>query len=418
MNVSFNKWQQHLETGIKYLSEGNYVGAEEQLQASLKEAEALQVPVIIAFSQRLLATAQVKNNKLREAEFGFRRALNYCRQLNNEKGIAEAQAGLASICFMQGNYWQAVNLYQQAINIYPQNSSSLRLAVLYSDLGQVYLRLREWKEAEKAFLKAGDLCSSNGYAKGEAEINLYLGEIQYSQGKNRAAQERFIQAAKIFGLLGDELSLACTHQYLAFILLESNRIEEALQYQYRVIALHLKLRQYSEISEDYYLLSYILQHAKLLDEAEESLKLSLKYFHGHEYGYAVRYHSLAVIAIMKKDYEEAKKYYFEALRYFQFHGDGSKIGEISEELTYLIKYKDACLKQNLSKWLQGRYFNINMPLYEVMLNLANRLKNKGNKMVALRCGWKALELAKVMKGETKEIESLIQDLSAAIRKKK
>jgi tetratricopeptide (TPR) repeat protein len=227
-----------------------------------------------------------------------------------------------------------------------------------------------------------------------------------------------MQAAKIYALLADEISLANSHQYLAFILLETNRIYEALEYQYRVIVLHFKKRQYSEVSEAYYLLSYILQYAKLLDEAEESLKLSLKYYKGHEFGFAVRYHGLAVIAIMKKEYEDAKKYYYEALKFFQFHGDGSKVGEISEELTYLLKYKDACIKQNLYKWLQGRYVNVDMPKYEVMLQLANRLKNKGNNLAALRYGWRALELAKVMKGETQEIEGLIQNLSECIRRKK
>lgn len=418
MNVSFSKWQEHLEIGIKYLGEGNSVEAEEHLQVSLIEAEALGVLVVIAFSQRLLATAQVRNNKFEEAEAGFRKALQYCLQLNNKKGIAEAKAGLASIYYIKGEYQQAVCFYRQAIDSYPQESSSLRLAALFSDLGQVYGRMKKWVEAEDVFSKAGDLCEDNGYLRGEAEINLYLGEIKYSQGKSRAAKELLMKAARIFGLIGDEISLASAHQYLALISLEANKIEDALIYQYRVISLYYKQNQTKEISEGYYFLSNILQYAKLLEEAEESLKLSLKYYEGYEFGFAVRYHSLAVIAVIQKEYNDAKKYYFEALRFFQFFGDGSKIGEISEELTYLYKYEDTCLKHNIYKWLGGRDLEIEMPKYEILLQLANSLKNKGNNLAALRCGWRALEIAKAMKyDETQEIEIFIQNLSERIRKR-
>lgn len=417
MNVSFRKWQEHLEKGIKFLGDGNSNQAEVYLEASLREAEALEVPIIIAFSQRLLATSQVRNNKIDEAELGFRRALDYCIQLNNNKGIAEAKAGLASIFFIKGDYNQSIRLYKQAITIYPTDSSPLRLAVLYSDLGQVYGKMKKWEKAEQVFLKAGELCQSYGYNRGEAEINLYLGEVHYSQGKTKAAKEMFIRSARIFGLIGDYISIANVHQYLAFIYLENSMIVEALHCQYRVIALYYKYKQYLELSEGYYLLSNILQFAKLLDQAEESLKLSIRYYQGFEFGYAVRYHSLAVISIMKKDYDEAKKYYYEALKYFQRYGDGPKIGEISEELTYLLRYEDAYTKENIYKWLGDKYFDVDMPKCEVMIKLANSLKEKGNNIGALRCGWRALEIAKTMKYDTDEIETLIQNISERIRKR-
>lgn len=417
MNVFFKKWQKYLETGLQYLSKGDFSQAEKHLHASLIEAEALGVPIIIAFSHRLLATAQVRNNKLNDAESGFQKALRYCLELSNMKGIAEAKAGLASICFLKGEYPKSICLYKQAINIYPYESSLLRLAVLYSDLGQIYIRVKKWDKAEKAFLKAGDLCKDNGYRRGEAEINLYLGEIYYNQGKIQAAKEMFFRAARIFGSIKDEVSLANTHQYLAFIFFENNSIEEALFYQYRVLALYLKHNHYLEISEGYYLLSNILLYAKLLDEAEESQKLSLKYYQGYEFGLAIRYHSLAAIAITKKEYEDAKNYYFKALKFFQFYGDGSKIGEISEELTYLLKYGGICIKENFYKLFGERYYKVNMPKHEIILKLAKSLENKEKDIAALHCGWRALEIARSMKHETQEIEVLIQNLSEKIRKK-
>ena len=416
MDVSLKKWQEYLEIGIKCLSRGENADAEKHLEISLDEAEKLEVPVIIAFSQRLLATAHVRNHKMDEAEKGFRRALEYCQNLENRKGIAEAKAGLANINYLYNRYQEATTLYREAISIYPPDASSLRLAVLYNDLGQVYVRMKEWEEAKMCFSKSWKLCKESDYAKGEAEIDLYLGEINYNQGKYEEAKANFTAAVKIFSIIGEEISLANSLQYLAFLMLEEDMYEEALFYQYRVIALYFNHKLYTEISESYYILSNILQCMKLLDEAEECLKMSLRYYKGYELGLAVRYHSLAVIAIMKKNYEEAKEYYYEALRYFQFFGDGGRIGDVCEELTFLLQYKDGDVSDNYWKWLPYRYFNKEITKYDTLLSLANSLRSRGNDRAALKCSWKALEIAKAHKYETSESERLIQKISESIRK--
>jgi len=418
MEGSFDKWQKLLEIGIGCLSESNLGEAEKYLEASLVEAELLAVPVVIAFSQRLLSTVQVRNNKLGEAENGFLRALKICIELNNKKGIAEAKAGLASVNFLRKQYSKSIDLYKEAISIYPPHSSPLRLAALYCDLGQVYVKASDWKKAEKVFLQAEEICKRNENPKGEAEINLCLGSICYNCGRIKEAKNRIHKSISLFTQIGDNISLADVHQYLAFIYFENQMIEEALHYQYRVIALYLKYAQYIKASESYYLLSNMLQYAKIFDQAEESLNLSLKYYEGLEFGYAIRYHSLAVLAITRKKYEQAKKYYFEALRHFQLHGDGSKVGEISEELTYLLQYEDYFIEEKLFEYLDDRGLDIQIPKYEIMLRLANCLTNRGKNMAALRCGWRALEIAKSMKCETNQIEALIQSISERIRKKK
>jgi len=411
------EWQKNLQIGIKYLGQGNPADAEEYFRICAEEAETNGIPIIIAFSQRLLATAQLRNNKIDEAEKGFYKALKYCQILKNYKGIAEAKAGLAGILYVRRQYRQSADLYKEAISIYPTDSSHLRLAVLYADLAQVYTRLKNWDKAKESFARAWSLCRGYGYHKGEAEINLYLGEIYYSQGKIKEAEEKFKEASGIFLSLGDELCLANALQYIGFISLEKNELEEALLNQYRVIAIFLKHGRYSEVSESYYLLSNILQCAKLMDEVEDTLRLSLRYYQGHEFGLAVRYHGLAVAAIMKKEYDEAKKNYYQALKYYQLFGDGSKIGEICEELTFLLKYEDSDSNDNLYKWVGFRSPEMGQTKYEVMLNLANSLKSRGNYIAALRCGWKALEIAKIRKYDTLEIEVIIQDISERIRKK-
>jgi hypothetical protein len=88
-------------------------------------------------------------------------------------------------------------------------------------------------------------------------------------------------------------------------------------------------------------------------------------------------------------------------------------------LTYLIKYEDASIKENLYKYFAGRSLaEERWPKHEIMVKLAQALINKGNSLAALRCGWRALAIARAMKYETLEIEILIQNLSEQIRKKR
>ncbi|MGI5902029.1 MAG: tetratricopeptide repeat protein [Desulfitobacteriia bacterium] len=416
------EWQNYLEIGIQYLADNELQKAEEYFSLSLAKAEELQVPILVAFTSRLLATTQLRNNKLDEAESGFNKALMFCNRLNNKKGIAEAQAGLAGVFFARKDYLKSIEYYWEALNVYPEGASALRLATLYSDLGQAYGQLKDWKKAEASFLKAKVLCQVHNFLKGEAEIEKYLGEVYFCQGQNKAAEKSLKRAVEIFVKLGDECLLANVLQNIAFLAFEANEVELALQYQYRVVALFLKNKRFLEVSESYYLLSNILQYCKYYLEAERSLKISLDYYEGIDLGFALRFHGLASIALYKKHYEEAKKYYLEALKYFQFDGDGKKIGEICDELIFLLNYEDACLRGNTYQWLIEKYEETRLseespaPKFEILLQLANSLNMRGKNLAALRCGWRALEIAKAMDYDTSKPEALIQNISKKIRK--
>lgn len=418
METTINNWQKYLELGIKFLGEGNTEESEKNLHLSLLEADNLGLPIIIAFTQRLLATVQVRNNKLNEATAGFKRALVYCKRIKNNKGIAEANAGLASVYFIQGKEAKAISLYKQAIGIFPKDIAPLRLASLYSDLGQVYSKIKQWQDAEYAFIQAENICRELAYTMGEAEISVYIGEIKYLQAHKTAAKNRFLKAVKMYSLLGEENYLASTMAYIVFIYLDKNMIQEALLIQYRVIVLYLKNKKWTEVSDSFFMLSNLLHTAGFMEEAIQSMELSLKYYEGEELGLAIRYYSLAVLAVSRQDYQEAKIKYFEALRHFQFSGDGAKIGDISEELTYLVKYEDQLFQENFYRYLGKRYYtDTDIPKSELMTKLANILFNRGKNLEALKCSWIALDHARSMQADTQEIEALVQTLSEVIRLK-
>ncbi|ADY56370.1 Tetratricopeptide TPR_1 repeat-containing protein [Syntrophobotulus glycolicus DSM 8271] len=417
MGINFDEWQNYIKYGIKYLGEGNTAEAESFFKKSLQEAEKYGNLVFIAFSLRLLSTAQVKNRKFELAEKGFRKALIYCEKLENRKGISEATAGLGSVYYCLELYDQAEKWYERAIEAYPEDASRIRLAMLYTDLGNVYSKTRRWEKAELLFQRACQICERSSFSKGQGELMLLLGEVYYGQGECSKAKKYFSEAARIFAVIEDWYFLANALQHLAFILLEEGRYHEALLYLNRAICIYAKQEASGELSESYYLLANICQNLKLLDEAEASVFTSMKFYRGDDLGYAIRFQMIAIISILKKKYEKAKEHYSEALRYYQRFGDSLKIGEICEELTYLLKYENL-FQENFVDLLSLRSQNAKLPKHKLMFYFALAMEGTGKNMNALKFGWKALELAKLLEDETEEIETFIQELSQKIRRNK
>jgi hypothetical protein len=181
-------WRTLMEKGTQYLGEEQYLKAEEYFSQGLIKAYQLTVPEIVAFSLRLLATVRVRLGNLELAEEGFQGALRICQDIQNAKGMAEAWAGLASVSVKKGMLSEAGKEFKQAISIYPSSSPPLRLGILYVDLGQVYAALEDWTRANRAYIQAHGICRSNGFPKGEAELDVLLGELCFRQGKKRRLQ--------------------------------------------------------------------------------------------------------------------------------------------------------------------------------------------------------------------------------------
>lgn len=418
MEINFNEWQNYMKYGIKSLGNGDALAAEKYFQKSLFEAEKYGNLVFTAFSLRLLATAQVKNQKYAQAEEGFRKALKYCEKINNCKGISEAMAGLGSVFFYLKDYDQSIMWYEKAINVYPEEASLIRLAMLYSDLGNIYLKTNKFSKAEKLYLKARRICEDSSFSKGQGEILLLLGEVYFRQGAFQKAKKQYIKATAIFVQIEDWHFLANTLQHMAFIMFEKKEYHSALLYLSRAVSIFLRLEAEEELSESYFLFGSIWQCLRCFDEAEDSIILSIKYYHGEELGYAVRYQTMAIISIYKRKYFKAKEHYSEALRYYQYFGDSMKIGEICEELTFLIKYENNLFKDDTLALANLRNKEAELPKYKLLLTFAMAMGRMGKDLHALKFGWKALELAKVSEYQTEEIEVFIQELSEKIRRNK
>ncbi len=401
-------WRGLMEQGTKSLGKDCFVEAESYFGQSLPLARELAIPEILAFTLRLLATAQIRLRKLDSAEKYFQEAAKICIEIQNAKGMSEAWAGLANVAVIRGSLEEAANWYERSIEIYPLSSPRLRLGMLYSDLGQVYASLNKLEKAEKAFTKAKELCHSNNYPRGEGELNVLLGELCYRQGKISLAQQYLRKACQVFAIILEKQDLASALQYLAFLYYDYGNLRIALECQQRSTVLWLKQGKDEEGSDGLFFLSKIEQGLGENSAAKDYLVSSIETYPKRDLGLALRYQGLAWLFIQDMDWVQADEYFKEALKLYEDIKDDLRAEEVYEVITYLA------LAHRTDSETQGKNLAI-----EATQRLGEFYEKRYSYLEALRCYWQALTIAK-REAEGVEIQSLekaIQRISQKVRRK-
>ncbi len=411
-------WRTIMEDGTQCLGEEQYVNAERYFSQGLLTAYQLAVPEIIAFTLRLLATVRVRLGNLEFAEEGFRQALRICQEIQNSKGMAEAWAGLASVSVKKGMLLEAGQNYEQAIAFYPSSSPPLRLSMLYADLGQVYATLEDWTRAHKAYILAHEICRSNGFPKGEAELDVLLGELFFRRKLKTEATRYLRHACQIYAQTADVVALSNTLQYLALVYFEYNEMQLAFECQQRAVVLCLKFESSTIFSESCYFLSKIVQFLENYQEAKYYVELSIKYYSEQDLDLALRYQSLAGLFFLSMDLDKAELYYTKAVSLFETIDD-VRIGEIYESLAALKEIRMRKIAPlNFRDISEDKSRAPGELALEALVRLAELYEKQRNFREALECYWKALGMGRDSGMKTDWIETRVQRVSKRLRRKK
>lgn len=409
-------WRNLMEDGTQCLGEGQNLKAETYYVEGLLKAYQLSVPEIVAFTLRLLATVRVRLGNLKLAEEGFKEALRICQEIQNSKGMAEAWAGLASVSVKKNRLPEAAKEYQQAITCYPSSSPQLRLGMLYADLGQVYTSMEDWVRAKRAFIMAQELCRSYDFPKGEAELDVLLGELYFRQGQIEKALDTLKHACQLYAEIADLFALSTTLQYLALLYFDQNEMYLASECQQRAVALCLRFETSEVFSESCYFLSKIRQFLDANQEAKYYLELSIQFYPKQDMNLALRYQSLAGLCFFNMDYNKAEFYYLQALSLFKSFHDEVRVSEVHESISILKTIKES--KGDSSDRIDDEFQIRSDFSLETLVQLAEFHERRGNYRDALNGYWKALEMGRDAEIVTEWIEKRVQRVSKRLRRKK
>ena len=179
------------------------------LSRELKQAEELDKKVKAIDESHKMAMRMVEEGRYQEAEKGFRRVVEL------QPTLSPTWANLGHVYTKLKRPSDAVTAYRRAIDLDPGN------ATLYQDLGHVYSDMGDSKKATEMYEKGARLAGSQDPKK-VARSQYFIAVDHLNSGRNLEAMEALRKT------LAADPAHADAHYYSGVLLLQGNRMEEAL----------------------------------------------------------------------------------------------------------------------------------------------------------------------------------------------
>lgn len=168
------------------------------------------------------------HNYKADALESFLQSFELSKQLKNSKQIAFLINEIGTIQLELGNYADAMDYAQQALNFFVDENNLEGQGTSLMLLGSIHTKLGNLKLAEDYLSKSIFLLKRSKNTNLEGMANLYLGELKINENKNDEALQILSQAASILSKKGaDNGNLAQVLRFYAVALAASNRMREA-----------------------------------------------------------------------------------------------------------------------------------------------------------------------------------------------
>lgn len=317
---SLQAWQFcYLSTKVFYHL-GSYQEALEVGQKALSISVDLHGEVKIAQTQFFLGLVYIAMGDLKFAETEIRDALTGLRRANDFEGVIRCLSRLSNIEFIKGNYSRSIEYLQDALMYGDKVGEPKKKAFLYGNLGERFLAIGKWNEAEKNLLLNIEL-----NRQAENEINLCKGLL--SLGYIFFLKRAFIKAKNSYGESLDLIQknncvreLAIYHEFSGELAYTKGDYQSALEHYSKAIEIGEKIAPQSGIiSQTYRLLADLQMAKKEYDQAfsscQRALEVSISL--GERLEEAACYRILGQIYAVRSDKEKAQEYFDKSLIIFE-----------------------------------------------------------------------------------------------------
>lgn len=232
------------------------------------------------------------------------------KKQNNNNGIADSYVKLAKLFMKLGGRETALNYLNTAITNYEndQNESGKAYALLLT--GNIYYQNKDYKNSLERSQNALKLFSEMGDEQNSAVCNTLLGKCLISSSDSKNAKEHLAKALEYYTKKNDLSGLAIVSNQMGKLSLKSGKYNEAAEY------FDNAHRYYDEKGDKRGLASTEKNMGLLLKEKEEfvnarqHLLKSLEIIEGHDM-YKMRrdiYEILTTIYMQEGNYSKALKY--------------------------------------------------------------------------------------------------------------
>ena len=298
-------------------------------------------------------------------------------------------------------------------NNQPDNQE-LKLATVYSQLGEIHLLTRELDASEEYFSKANDIYQTLEAEDNSAEISQYLGRIRYFQGRYSDAKAEYNKALEIHQQFEDQEQMVVDYRFLGLLsqlqlkyeeaeswykqaqsIVENYGDEETAMLVYHDLgtvfhaqyffeeaqswyrqALHLadRLGFQGQMAREFHYLGLLSQdRGELQDEAEEWLvaALDIKTQLGDYTGCGDECRQIALLYHEQEQFSTAEEWYRKAIDFFQMSSNVDKLARTYGQMG-IIKQELGDIEGSL-EWGARTYTLVNNSKLPILSQVINHL---------------------------------------------
>ena len=235
------------ENGYKYYRESKWGQAQAKFNEALKLNRLIDHPEGMAANLNNLGAIALEQGKLADAEKYYRDALRMAEEAGNGRGIGESLNNLGVVYTKLGRWNEADTLFQQALGYarsLPPHCSLLPLTLTH--LGDVARHRKDYQQALNLYQQALDLDTAARNQEGQAVRWGRLGRTYMDMGDYASARQYLVKALDMFRGLQRTNGIVNTLDALVTMSLAQGDRTQAELYAQRLVKIYQARNQPQE----------------------------------------------------------------------------------------------------------------------------------------------------------------------------
>ncbi|MFD4602225.1 tetratricopeptide repeat protein [Streptomyces sp. NPDC058464] len=177
-----------------------------------------------------------------EARNLYEQSLKIKQRLGDQAGSANTYGQLGMLAQQQGEYEEARRLYEQSLKVFQRLGDQAGAAGTYHQLGILAQQQGEYQEARRLYEQALQTSQRLGNQAGSANTYGQLGMLAQQQGEYGEARRLYEQALKVFQRLGNQASSANIYGQLGILAQRTGDWEGATSWSGMALAILIRLQ--------------------------------------------------------------------------------------------------------------------------------------------------------------------------------
>lgn len=308
--------------------------AEYYSKLGYNEAKKIQFDNGIAAALGTLGIIEYAKSNYKQALNYYDQAINMYSKLNDEHNISRVNNYIGVIHRLTGNYFDAIKIYLESLRITENLKDEKGMSFTYNNLGVTYGQLGEYDSALSYYYKSAELKSKLGDEKALATTYSNIGNLKIKLNDLNSAEEFILKAIKLQEDMQDIKGIGQSSQNIGFLKFKQGLNENAKKHFEKALIIYTRLNDKREISNVYNLQSLVAIDENQFDKALDLLKSALKQKReiGDQYGEAKVLKNMAICNYELRETFAAKNYAKKSLRIAQKIGAKAEAQDAAEFL--------------------------------------------------------------------------------------